>query len=367
MTINPLFYLAAVPVFGLLVIAHEFGHFITAKRAGIRVDEFAIGFPPRLFSFKRGETLYSINLLPLGGYVRMPGENGETTDEAGNFDPRSFASKSAGTRALVLLAGVTMNFILAIILFTAFEAAGTPQLSRVIAGVVTGSPAAKYGLKPGDAILAVDGHPVTYFSDITTQVAAALNHAPPDAKTMNVVLVIQHKGAAAPITVVVPALVNGGSNNEHLGIEASLRIVHVTRPPLWQAPQLGIQEMGTVSVLTYQGIQQVIRGILPVNKAFTGPVGIVSDIGQTASAVPTIGVSPILFLTAYLSLDLAVVNLLPIPGLDGGRLLFILIEVLRRGKRVSPEREGLVHLVGLATLLLLVLLITINDIGNFGH
>src|SRR5215472_7840381 len=127
MSINPLYYLAAIPVFGLLVIAHEFGHFIIAKRAGIRVDEFAIGFPPRLFSFRRGETLYSINLLPLGGYVRMPGENGETTDEAGNYDPRSFASKPAGTRAIVLLAGVTMNFLLAFLLFTAFAAAGQPQ------------------------------------------------------------------------------------------------------------------------------------------------------------------------------------------------------------------------------------------------
>ena len=367
MTINPLFYLAAIPVFGLLVIAHEFGHFITAKRAGIRVDEFAIGFPPRLFSFRRGETLYSINLLPLGGYVRMPGENGETTDEAGNFDPRSFASKPARTRALVLLAGVTMNFILAIVLFAAFEAAGTPQYSRVIAGVVAGSPAAKSGLEPGDAILSVDGHSVKYFSDITVQVTEALTHAAPNAKTMNVVLVIQHKGAAAPITVDVPALVQAGPNQEHLGIEANTTLVYVVRPPLWEAPQLGIQEIGTVAVLTYQGIQQVIRGALPVSQAVTGPVGIVNYIGQSASAVPTVGLSPILFLTAYLSLDLAVVNLLPIPGLDGGRLLFILIEVLRRGKRVSPEREGLVHLIGLATLLLLVLLITINDIGNFGH
>jgi regulator of sigma E protease len=167
--------------------------------------------------------------------------------------------------------------------------------------------------------------------------------------------------------VVVPALVQAGPNQEHLGIEANQKQVDLVRPPLWEAPQLGIQEIGTVAVLTYQGLQQVIRGIIPVGQAVTGPVGIVNYIGQSAAAVPAVGLSPILFLTAYLSLDLAVVNLLPIPGLDGGRLLFILIEVLRRGKRVSPEREGLVHLIGLATLLLLVLLITINDIGNFGH
>lgn len=364
---NPLYYLAAIPVFGLLVISHEFGHFITAKRAGIRVDEFAIGFPPRLLKFRRGETLYTINLLPLGGYVRMPGENGEMTDEAGNYDPRSFASKPAGTRAAVLLAGVTMNFILAFLLFTAFEVAGQPQYSRVIMSVVANSPAAHAGLKGGDTILSIDGHPVTYFSDITTQLENDLNNAPPHAKTFNVTLIIQHKGSSTPETVVVPALVKVGPNQGHLGIEATPKVVAVIRPPLWQAPALGVQEMGFVADQTLVGIEEVVHGILPANQAVTGPVGIVNYIGQSASAVPAEGISPLLLLTGLLSLNLAVLNLLPIPGLDGGRLLFILIEVLRRGKRVSPEREGLVHLIGLATLLFLVLLITINDIGNFGH
>jgi len=365
---NSLYYLAAIPVFGLLVISHEFGHFITAKRAGIRVDEFAIGFPPRLLKFRRGETLYTINLLPLGGYVRMPGENGEMTDEAGNYDPRSFASKPAGTRAAVLLAGVTMNFILAFLLFTAFAAAGQPQYTRVIKSVVAGSPAAHAGLKGGDTILSIDGHPVKYFSDITNQLQNDLNNAAPKAKTVNVTLVIQHKGSSTPVTVVVPALVKVSQQNQgHLGIEANPDDVILIRPPLWEAPALGIQEIGYVADQTLVGVEEVVHGILPANQAVTGPVGIVNYIGQSASAIPAVGISPLLFLTGLLSLNLAVLNLLPIPGLDGGRLLFILIEVLRRGKRVSPEREGLVHLIGLATLLFLVLLITINDIGNFGH
>src|SRR5215472_8783208 len=176
MNISPWMYLAAVPIFALLVLVHELGHFLTAKWAGIRVDEFAIGFPPRVASVTRGETTYSINLLPLGGYVRMPGENGEMTDEAGNFDPRSFASKPAGTRAIVLLAGVTMNFLLAFLLFTAFAAAGQPQYTRVIKSVVAGSPAAHAGLKGGDTILSIDGHPVKYFSDITNQLQNDLNN-----------------------------------------------------------------------------------------------------------------------------------------------------------------------------------------------
>ncbi|HEY7975460.1 MAG TPA: site-2 protease family protein, partial [Ktedonobacterales bacterium] len=121
MTIPWYDYLVAIPVFALLVLVHEFGHFITAKWAGIRVDEFAIGFPPRLMSFTRGETTYSINALPIGGYVRMPGENGETTNEAGTYDPRAFASKPASKRLIVLLAGVTMNLLLAIVFFSAAE------------------------------------------------------------------------------------------------------------------------------------------------------------------------------------------------------------------------------------------------------
>ena len=134
MNISPWMYLAAVPIFALLVLVHELGHFLTAKWAGIRVDEFAIGFPPRVASVTRGETTYSINLLPIGGYVRMPGENGETTDEHGNPDPRTFGAKPAGKRAIVLVAGVTMNVILAIVLFTLAEAVGQVTPSSYVIG-----------------------------------------------------------------------------------------------------------------------------------------------------------------------------------------------------------------------------------------
>jgi regulator of sigma E protease len=364
-----MYLLVAVPIFALLILVHEFGHFLTAKWAGIRVEEFGIGFPPRLVGVKRGETIYSINLLPIGGFVKMPGENGETTDANGVVDPRAFASKSPGKRAIVLLAGVTMNLLLAIVLFTAAEAVGPVQYLSYVRTVQAGSPAQAAGMQSGDHILSVNGHPITYFADLMTQVNAAVDTAPAGAQTVPVVLVVQHANASQPVSITVQARIHITKDQGHLGLEADpAHAVHQSTP-LWQAPAKGVQDIGFVAVATWQGIHDVIRGLIPVNQAFEGPVGIVNTTGQVAQAVPDVGWYPLLFFAGYLSFSLAVVNVLPIPALDGGRLLFVVIEVLRRGKRISPEREGLVNLIGLAALLSLIVLVTINDIGNIasGH
>ncbi|HLZ23997.1 MAG TPA: M50 family metallopeptidase, partial [Ktedonobacterales bacterium] len=333
-----------------------------------------IGFPPRLAGIKRGETLYSINWLPIGGFVRMPGENGETTDENGVPDPGAFASKSAGKRAAVLLAGVTMNLILAVVLFTGAEAVGKVQFPNVIQSVVRGSPAQAAGIQPGDKVLSVDGHRVIYFSDLQQGTSDAITSAlsmNSKLKTVPIVLVVQPQGSTLQRTITVQALAHPDINNGqgYLGVGADDSHPITIRPPLWKAPWLGVQDIGTTFTATVGGIQQVIRGLIPAREAFSGPVGIVTITGRVASDVPVLGWNPILFLAGFLSLNLAFFNVLPIPALDGGRLLFILIEVLRRGKRVSPEREGLVTVIGMACLLLLVFLVTLNDVGNLfaGH
>lgn len=363
---NPLYYLAAIPIFGVLVIVHEFGHFIMAKWAGIRVEEFSIGFPPRLFGIKRGETLYSINLLPIGGFVRMPGENGDAYDENGNIDPRSFGAKSAGRRFIVLIAGVTMNLILAVVLFTAAEAVGQVDYLPVIQKVEASSPAQAAGIQPGDHILAVDGHSIKTWSDLITQVSNDVNKVPAGAVSAPITLLDQHKGAAQPVTIVVNARTHPTAGQGALGVFRADETITL-RHPLWQAPIRGVQDIGTVAQATVQGVHDIIRGAIPVGQAVSGPVGIAKVSAQAASSIQQTGWYFILFLTGFLSLNLAFFNLLPIPGLDGGRLLFIVIEVLRRGKRVSPEREALVHTIGLAALLFLVLLVTINDVSNLGH
>ncbi len=361
-------YLAAIPVFGLLVLVHEFGHFITAKWAGIRVDEFAIGFPPRLFGFKRGETMYSINLLPIGGYVRMPGENGETTNEQGEYDPRTFASKPASKRLIVLLAGVTMNLIFAVIFFTAAEAVGKVELRPVIAKVTASSPAQAAGLRPGDTFISIDGRAVKYFSDVQTFVSEDTQRAHAankNATTTPVVVVVRHSDGAI-LDVTINARIN--SDQGALGIEADQSNPYHFPAPLWKAPILGVGDVGKVLVLTYHGIGEIVAGALPLSQGLQGPVGIVSDTGQVAAAIPIVGPYLFLFLVGALNLSLAIMNLLPIPARDGGRVRFVLIEVVRRGKRISPEREGLVNLIGMAAVLLLVAVITFSDISNlFGH
>jgi regulator of sigma E protease len=297
----------------------------------------------------------------------MPGENGETTDEAGNYDPRSFAAKPAGKRAIVLLAGVTMNLLLAIVLFSAAEAIGQVQFRAAVGSVQANSPAAQAGLMTGDQILSIDGQPTKYWQDVTGELITLDGQAPASAKTFPVTLVVQHPGSSTPVTINVEARAHPDPNLGYLGIGRDATNPYIIRVPIWQAPAKGIGDIRDVTVATVGGIAQIIRGQLPWNKAIQGPVGIVQDTGQVASFVPEIGPYWLLYLTAALSLNLAFVNVLPIPALDGGRLLFIVIEVLRRGKRISAEREALVNLAGMGVLLLLMLIVTINDVGNIVH
>ncbi|HEY7982919.1 MAG TPA: site-2 protease family protein, partial [Ktedonobacterales bacterium] len=205
---NGFFYLAAIPVFAIIVLIHELGHFLTAKWADIRVEEFGIGFPPRAWGIQRGETMYSINWLPLGGFVRMPGENGETTDAQGAADPRSFAAKPAHKRVIVLAAGVTMNILLAIVLFGAAEAVGHPAFAAAVDTVEPGSPAAVAGMRWGDTIVAIDGHPVKYTEDVLKYVGNAIDRAAPEAKAQPVTVTVVHRGESKPVALVVPARVH---------------------------------------------------------------------------------------------------------------------------------------------------------------
>ena len=395
------YLLAAIPVLGLLVLVHEFGHFIAAKWAGIRVEEFGLGLPPRIVGMRKrdaggwelvwlngrgGEndylaqqqgmkygvdapahhTIYSLNFLPIGGFVRMPGENGEIHDENGNYDAGSFAAKPAGKRLIVLVAGVIMNLILAMVLFTiAYSpAVGERDFQPVIATVAPHTPAATAGLQPGDTIISANGQNIQVFSQVQYAVQnalATLKDTGPNA-SVPIHLVVIHKGASSSTNITVSARLHPPAGQGALGVTRTEQTKVIT-VPLWEAPIKGVQQTITSVQQYVQGIFQIVTG--QVKAQVAGPVGIVKITSQVAQSVPDQGWWPILSLTAILSLSLAVMNILPFPALDGGRVVLVLIEVLRGGKRLKPEREGLINLIGMLALLTLMVVITISDVSHW--
>lgn len=415
---NPWFLLAAIPVFGLCVLIHELGHFLTAKWAGIRVEEFGLGLPPRLVGFRKRKqggweviwgprspedaytqeeqsslkeatgdvasslvdgvlgarvikpngvaplnpqehhTIYSLNWLPIGGFVRMPGENGEVNDAEGHYDPGSFAAKPAGKRIIVLVAGVTMNVILAMVLFMFAYGFGQPVAPAQVGQIEVGSPAQAAGLRPGDTLISLNGQSVQTFDDVVS-VTDSIVGQHNKAATVPIVVVARHPGQQQTFTTTVYARTNPPAGKGKMGITSTTNVVLV-KYPFWQAPIKGIQETYTVTSQFITTIGQMIAG--QIKPQIMGPVGIVHFTGEVAQAVPTEGWWPILSLTAILNINLAIVNILPFPALDGGRIFLIFIELLRGGKRLRPELEGMINLAGMIILLSLMVIITVSDV-----
>nr|BBH88640.1 RIP metalloprotease RseP [Thermosporothrix sp. COM3] len=394
------YLLAAIPVLCVLVLVHELGHFLAARWAGIRVEEFGLGFPPRLIGFRRnargrwkivwfgalryaeseetsplasGEqsaaahhhTLYSLNLLPIGGFVRMLGEDGSMYDEQGNYDANSFAAKPAFKRIVVLVAGVLMNVLLALVLFTIAYGQGEPlpttQSPAVIGQVAAGSPAEAAGVHPEDKVLSVNGQKITTYAelkDIVDKAAAAAKGK----ETLPVQLQIERPGSPQPISITIQARVNPPENQGRLGVVAKTAYATV---PLWEAPIKGFVATFNTTGLFISTLGKMVIGAIKPD--LMGPVGIVHFTGQVAETVPVVGWWYILNLTAMLSLNLAIVNILPFPALDGGRVLLVLIEIVRGGKRLKPEREMLINLIGMAILLALMAVVTVSDILRLSH
>lgn len=350
MNISMLDILAFVVILGVMVIAHELGHYIMAKRAGVKVEEFGFGYPPRLFGIRRGETLYSVNLVPLGGFVKMLGEEDPAHE-------RSFASARKSWRAIVLVAGPAMNLFLAVLLFAASFMAGWPtplESEVVVSGVQPGSPAEAGGLRTGDQLVSMSGLTVTGMQDVKSAVSTSAGSA--------IQLVVRRDGAEVALSV-RPGV--GTAGNLAIGVSLSQRATKIARksyPPA-EAIVKGARQTAEMVALTFYVPVLALRGQIPAEAARpVGPVGIFDVVSQAASeTVSRNWWFPLLSTTALLSVGLGVANLLPIPGLDGGRLLFVLLEAVRR-KRVSPERETMIHLVGIAFLLSMVVVISYFDL-----
>ncbi len=334
---------AFLGVLMVLVIAHELGHFTTARFFGVKVDEFGLGFPPRLLSFTRGETRYSINALPLGGFVKLAGEEDATI-------PRSLASKSARIRVTVLAAGALMNAILPLLFFSiAFMIPQTIPTGPVrISEIVANSPASQAGLKSGDIIESVNGNNLHNSADLYQAIQLHLGN--------ETTLSIKHAdGTRATVTVTPRWKPPQGQGAIGVKIETVDPVPVKESFPIWKAVPMGVQECIDTYVLFKNGIISMIVGTTPAVVA--GPVGIAQITGEVARS----GWSELLQFAAFLSINLAIVNILPLPALDGGRIAFVVLEKIRR-KKISPRVEGLVHMIGFATLLALIALVTYQDI-----
>ena len=344
--------LSAISFIGVilaLVFVHELGHFITAKLSRVRVEEFGLGFPPRLISFKRGETIYSLNAIPLGGFTKLQGEEDPTI-------PGSLASKSIPTRILVLSAGSLMNILLPILLLTlSFVIPHDKLLEKVqVQEVAQDSPAQSAGIEAGDMILRINNREVTNRGDISYFIQLNLG------SEVNVLL---QKADLTQEEVNVKPRWNPPPGQGAIGIiidgvdSTTIRESY----PIWKAIPESIRHCWEILVLfRNEVVGWFTKGTAP---QLTGPFGIAKITGEVAKA----GISPLLELAALISINLALINLLPFPGLDGGRLIFVALEWVRKGKRISPKKEGLVHLVGLMILILLIVVISYYDIANIIH
>lgn len=353
-------------ILSVLVLIHEAGHYFTAKKMGVKVEEFGFGFPPRIWGKKVGETVYSINWLPIGGFVKLYGEDeaggGKITVSKGKNTAhttaikdakRAFFSKNPWQRAAIVVAGVVMNFLLATVIISylfAFVGVSAPGNMVQIVGLAKNAPAAKAGLKIGDTILAVDGKKVT---DTNAVIAYTKAH---EGKQITLqVETTSEKRESIKLTPRVKYPANEGA----MGIAISQNTI-TKKYPWYEAPFVGLKESAVESWMIVVGLWQAITTAAiehQVPAGLAGPVGIAQLTGQFIQ----IGPNAVLSLVALLSLNLAILNVLPIPALDGGRLFFILIEAITR-KKVNQQFESYVHAVGMALLLALIVFITIHDL-----
>ena len=350
-------------ILSVLVLIHELGHFLVAKKFGIKVEEFGFGLPPRAFGIKKGETIYSINWLPIGGFVKLYGE-----DEAGsgkiriskseirNDKERAFFARPVWQRLLVVIAGVAMNFLLSIAIISyIFGVSGvrTQGDKVIVTEVVRGAPAEEAGIRKGDIIEAVNGIKIIK----TTELISITKEHLGEEATLRV------RTANSEIrNIKVTPRKDYPQNQGPMGVAISQNII--TKKYAWyEAPVVGTKESLKASGLIIASLGKTAYDLFAhaeVPKGVAGPIGIAQLTGQFVE----IGPVAVLSFMSILSLNLAILNILPIPALDGGRLFFILIEAVS-GRRVSQKFEAKAHAVGMAILLSLIALITIQDIIRF--
>lgn len=346
----------------LLVLSHEFGHFFASRKSGVKVEEFGFGLPPRILSYQGKETLYSLNLLPLGGFVKIKGEEEE------NFEKDSFLSKSIGVKTIIVAAGAIFNIILGYILFTFLATYGIPMAIEEISAdsrkitktdiaiinVLKDSIAEKAGLKQGNVILfGLDetGNKKEFktISDVQNFVASS--------KGKEIRIIAAKNKKEREIKILVPDI-------EKPLIGIAMQEIATVKSPLWRAPYDGFILTAKTTKQAVFGVYAFLKNLIvreePALEMVAGPVGLVAIV----NAASGFGFIFLLHLTALLSISIAIINLFPFPALDGGRLLFLFAEIIFK-KPISHKTAGLIHAIGFAILLTFMLVVTYFDIRRF--
>ena len=348
-----------IVILGVLIFVHEFGHFAIAKLTGVEVEEFAFGFPPRLVSWKYKGTIYAINLIPLGGYVKLLGEEGE--DEVSHIkSPKAFVNKSVATRIYIVVAGVIMNFILAIFLMTiGFSIGMTPLVSDpstmtgikesqvMVTQVLAGSAAAKAGILTNDIL--------NGFSSITDLQTYTHAHA---GQTVNLSVLTNRQIKEVSVTL---------STDLASPLGVSIASITKVKQPVGRALVTSVSETGKAIGALFSFLWGIIKSFFTTGHAGAAAEGVVGPVGLfnfTAQALK-IGWIYVLQLVVLLSINLGIINILPFPALDGGKVLFLTLEGIFRRKIIRQEIENIIHLIGFALLILLLIAITFRDVSHF--
>ena len=351
-------------ILAVLILVHEFGHFLAAKKSGVKVLEFGIGYPPFLFGIKKGETLYSVNALPFGGFVKIYGEDPDKESISGPESHRSIVNKSKTIQAIILSAGVIFNIIFAWILITIGFVSGLPtpithagpgvveNPELVITAVQNDSPAFFADIKPGDRILEI-----TAGSYILNELKPELISNFIEAHADEELRIVHRRGEEILISQMnaVEGIIPGRQ-----GIGINMDTIGTLQLPIHQAMfEAGKTTINLLTVVTV-GLGQFIGNTFTGQgdlSQITGPIGIVGLVGD----VSVLGWVYILSFTAFISINLAIINLIPFPALDGGRLLFLIIEAIK-GSRINPKISNVLNAIGFFLLILLMIIVSINDV-----
>lgn len=333
--------LLAILMFVIIIILHEFGHFITAKLLGVRVNEFSVGFGPKLFSKKGKETTYSVRAIPFGGFCAMEGEDEESND------PRAFGNKRPWRRFIIVAAGATFNLILGFVIAVLMTIPQERYATTTIGKFEDGAVSCNYGLQVNDEIVAANGRKIYCFSDLSYMLASAK-----DGKLDFTVLRDGKKVELKNVTFNLEPLDDG---NNYISLDFR---VYGEEKTFTNTLKYAAKTTVSYGRIVYMSLYDMITGKFKINQ-MSGPVGITAAVSQATRQ----SVWNILYYACIITVNLGIMNLLPLPALDGGRLLFILIEMIRR-KPIPAKYEGLVHTIGFVILFGLIILITFNDILN---